>query len=375
MRADPKNQCVALVTHSLDRGGSPMSLWNLARKLDGWKRIVISEKEGPMREKFEQSGCTVLILPRTGFFQIGLIWNFIRIFREHRVNLAHLNTLTSYYKYAALAAWIKRIPVIWFIRENVTEKRCLKLHRWIKNISTFIVPVSREIARSLYPEGVPPKVRVIYNGIEEASGGTGSSDMRATLGLPSDVAVVGCVAALEERKGVADLIEAVRLLKAQNGNFHLVCLGKDRSRSQSYRTALEKQVREAGLESRVHFLGDHPDPLAVYPEFDLFVLPAYWEGCARTLLEAMLQKCPVITTFAGGNPEVIKNGETGLVVPAGDPVALAGAIQTLLTDRAFALHLAEAAHRDWHARFTLDEHVRNVLDAYHAALKQTIEAR
>ncbi|MEI8341807.1 MAG: glycosyltransferase family 4 protein [Verrucomicrobiota bacterium] len=369
MTNDLKKNSVVLVTHSLDRGGSPMSLWNLARKLEGWNRMVISEKDGPMREKFEQAGCTVRIFPRTGFFQIGLLWNFIRTFREQKADIVHLNTLTSYYKYAAIAAWIQRIPVIWFIRENVTERRCLKLHGWIKKISTFIVPVSREIAGSLYPEGVPSKVRVIYNGIEPPAGGTESVGMRESLGLASGIPLVGCVAALEERKGVADLIEAVRLLKEPLPQFHLVCLGKDRSRTQRYRLALEKQVREADLKDRIHFLGDHPNPLAVYPEFDLFVLPAYWEGCARTLLEAMLQKCPVITTFGGGNPEVILDRKTGLLVQAGDSVALAGAIQTMLTDRPLALSLAEAAYLDWLERFTLDEHVRNVLKVYREALE------
>ena len=361
---------IAFVTHSLDRGGSPMSLWNLARKLDRWKRIVISEKDGPMREKFEAAGCAVHILPRTGFLQIGLVWKFMRLFRSQRVDLVHLNTLTSYFKYPAIAARLKKIPVIWFIRENVNERRCLKLHGWIKRLSTRIVPVSREIASSLYPKGAPSKLRVIYNGIEPPPATEPPARLRESLGIPAGVQLAGCVAALEERKGVADLIKAVGLLKKSNPDFHLVCLGRDRCRSQRYRLALEKLMSDAGVDNRVHLLGDHPNPLAVYPELDLFVLPAYWEGCARTLLEAMLQNCPVVTTFAGGNPEVIKGNETGLLVPAGDPEALAEAVRTLLDDRTLARRLADAAHRDWQARFTLDEHVRQVLEVDREALQR-----
>lgn len=358
---------IAFVTHSLDRGGSPMSLWNLARKLDRWKRVVISEKDGPMRERFEQAGCVVRILPRTGFLQIGLVLDFMRIFRTEQVDLVHLNTLTSYYKYPAIAAWLKKIPVVWFIRENVRERRCMKLHGWIKRLSSVIVPVSREIADSLYPDGSPPKVRVIYNGIEQPAK-TEPVHLRESLGIPAGTQLAGCVAALEDRKGIGDLIKAAGILKESGLTFHLVLLGKDRSRSQSYRLAMEKLVSASGLEPHVHFLGDHPNPIAVYPELDLFILPAYWEGCARTLLEAMLQNCPVITTSAGGNPEVIKDRETGLLVPAGDPSALANAIRTLLNDRSLAHSLATAAHRDWKERFTLDRHVENVLDAYRAAL-------
>ena len=369
MNIERQKPCVALVTHSLDWGGSPLSLWNLARKLTDWKRIVISEKEGPLREQFESAGCVVHVVPRTGFMQLGLTRRLAGLFRQERVSLVHLNTLTSYYKYAAIAARLKKIPVVWFIREDVREKRCRKLFWWIKTLADRIVPVSQEISANLYPAGAPAKVCVIYNGIEMPPVATASAALRDALKLSPTTPLIGCVAALEPRKGVEDLIKAFAEVVKQFSNAHLVCLGKDRSRDQHYRRQLESLISQLGLASQIHLLGEVANPIGAYREFDLFVLPTHWEGCARTLLEAMLQKCPVITTVAGGNPEVIQHQNTGWLVPPGDPAALASAIQTLLKDRSAARNLAEAAHADWLKRFTLDRHVENVLAVYQAALK------
>lgn len=355
---------LAMVTHSLDRGGSPISLWNLARRLSDCYRVVVSEKDGVVRERFEQAGMAVRLEPRGGPLEAGLLWRFIRLFRTERIQLVHLNTLTSYFKYPALAARLIGIPVVWFIREDVREPRCRKLLPWIKLLATRIVPVSSEIARNLYPTGCPSKVQVILNGIEPAPAGVASGALRRQLGVPADEPLVGCVAALEPRKGVGDLVAALAQLHAGGFRLHGVCLGQDRSASQVHRRRLEQQAMAAGISDRFHLLGDHPNPLEVYPEFDVFALPAHWEGCARTLLEAMLQGRPIVTTDGGGNPEVIRHGETGLVVPVGNRAGLAEAVCTLLTNRTLARQLGRAARADLDRRFTLQQHVSEVRALY-----------
>ncbi len=359
---------VALVTHSLDRGGSPISLWNLARRLPDCHRVVVSEKDGVVRERFEQAGMAVRLEPRGGLLETGLLWRFVRLFRTEGIQLVHLNTLTSYFKYPALAARLLGIPVVWFIREDVREPRCRKLLLWIKLLATRIVPVSAEIARNLYPSGCPAKVRVILNGIEPAPAGVASGALRRQLGVPAGEPLVGCVAALEPRKGVGDLVAALAQLHGGGLRLHGVCLGQDRSTSQLHRRRLEQQATEAGIRDRFHLLGDHPNPLEVYPEFDVFVLPAHWEGCARTLLEAMLHGRPIVTTDGGGNPEVIRHGETGLVVPVGNRAELAEAVRTLVMNRPLALQLGTAARADLERRFTLDQHVAAVRAAYMEAM-------
>jgi len=366
----PKNTIrIALFTHSLDRGGSPISLWNLARKLNAsYFCVIVSEKDGPMRERFEKEGILVRIQPRAGVLNFILLWRLLLFLLMERIQLVHLNTFTSYYKYAALAARVCQIPVVWFIREDVRAKRCQKLLPWIKILASRIVSVSIEISKNLYPKCLPDKLKVIYNGIELTPAGSASNSFRSQLRIPENEMLVGCVAAIEPRKGIGDLLAAVALLNSQGLRFHIVCLGKDRSFGEVYKKALEDQALHAGMQDRFHLLGDHPNPIAIYPEFDVFVLPAHWEGCARTLLEAMLNSCPIITTNGGGNPEVILHGKTGLITPVGDSVKMAEALKKLYFDRELALNLGKAARAELELRFSLDSHVEKVCQIYNSAL-------
>ena len=363
---------IALFTHSLDRGGSPISLWNLARKLDGCYCFIISEKDGPMRQRFEKEGISVRIEPRAGVFNLILIWRLLSFFFVEKIQLAHLNTFTSYYKYAAIAARLCQIPVVWFIREDVRAKRCKKLFPWIKILASRVVAVSGEIANNLYTKGFPDKLKVVYNGIELAPVGLASNSLRSHLRIPENEILVGCVAAIEPRKGIGDLLSAVVLLTSQGMRLHLVCLGKDRSFGEVYKKDLEGLATIEGIQDRIHLLGDHPNPIAIYPEFDVFVLPAHWEGCARTLLEAMLNSCPIITTNGGGNPEVILHGETGLVTPVGDSGKMAEALKKLCVDRELAFKLGKAARADLELRFSLDSHVEKVCQIYNSALNNKV---
>jgi glycosyltransferase involved in cell wall biosynthesis len=155
-------------------------------------------------------------------------------------------------------------------------------------------------------------------------------------------------------------VDAVAALKREGKIVSLVVLGKDRSRSQAYKKLLEEKIRAAGLEKNIFLSGDNPNPMAVYAEFDVFALPTHWEGCARTLLEAMLARCPIVTTDAGGNPEIITHNQSGLLVKPGDVSALAAALKTLLEDRALAEKLLN--------RLTLERHVAAVREVYQDAL-------
>ncbi len=364
---------IVFVLHSLVRGGSPIFLLEFVRGLRGDRieMAVISEKDGPLREAFEQLGVKVHILPRGGFLELGLLRRMIRCLRSERADLVHLNTFSSYYKYGALAGRILRLPVVWGIREDVRARRCRRLYPWIKSLATCIVPCSHEIAAALYPGGAPPKVEVVHDGIPLETAPAGSAGLRVMLELAPAVPLIGCVAALEPRKGIAELIDAFARLRQQGHKAHLVCVGEDRSAGHAYRPQLEKQIERLGLAGWVHLTGGRADVLGFYKQFDLLVLPTYWEGIARVLLEAVQARCPIVTTQAGGNGELIEDGEGGLLVPPGDVAALATAMARLLTDpelgRSFADHSARILQRD----FTLEKQVERMREIYRALLESS----
>jgi glycosyltransferase involved in cell wall biosynthesis len=111
------------------------------------------------------------------------------------------------------------------------------------------------------------------------------------------------------------------------------------------RAALERQARELGLETRVRFLGSvsREQVLRLFRAADASVLSSAWENFPHTVVEALAAGCPVIATAVGGVPEVIREGENGLLVPANDVPALAAAIRRLFDDEELRRRLAQAA--------------------------------
>jgi glycogen synthase len=143
------------------------------------------------------------------------------------------------------------------------------------------------------------------------------------------------------------LVAAAGLLKHPSAQVLLVGDGPQRK-------ALEREAKRIGIADRLHFVGflAHEELPAVLAHADLLVLPSIYEELGTVLLEAMQAALPIVASKTGGIPDVIEDGVNGLLVPPGDPEALARAIDRLLADRDLACRLSEGAHErakdyDW----------------------------
>lgn len=193
-----------------------------------------------------------------------------------------------------------------------------------------VVTVSRFVGEYLASAGVPrDRISAVPTGVDfsryQASpdGGT----LRAELGLPADVPLVGTVAILRRKKGHLELLEAIPSVLARHPEAHFVFAGDG---------PIEHVVREgvisAGLQDRVHMLGLRRDVVNILQSLDLFVLPTHQEALGTAFIEAAAMGVPAIGTRVDGVPEVVADGESGLLVPALDVAALAEAISRLLDD-------------------------------------------
>jgi glycosyltransferase involved in cell wall biosynthesis len=158
---------------------------------------------------------------------------------------------------------------------------------------------------------------------------------RARLGLPDGPLLVGIVATLRSWKGHRYLIDALGRLPYA----HLVIVGDGPQRA-----ALEEKARAPAVAGRVHFAGNQADVVPWLQSFDVFALPSYAnEGVPQALLQAAACGLPIVTTDAGAIGEVAHDGDTALVVPREDPVALSDALRRLASDAALAATLGERA--------------------------------
>jgi glycosyltransferase involved in cell wall biosynthesis len=163
---------------------------------------------------------------------------------------------------------------------------------------------------------------------------------RAELARNATAPIVLTIARLDAQKGISHLLDAAAAVP--DVSFAIAGDGPDRA-------ALEAQTAKLGLADRVRFLGHRRDVPALLAAADLFVLPSLYEGLPLSVLEAMAAGVPVVATAIGGTDEVVRDGETGTLVPPADPLALAAAITRTLADRDQAKRLAAGA-REFVAR-------------------------
>src|SRR5262249_54575150 len=198
----------------------------------------------------------------------------------------------------------------------------------------------REVATWTSPPS--PKVVTIYSGIDFAAIAPRKSReaVRETLALGDAWPVIGAVGHLREAKAYEVLIEAAGILRQSYPRLRLLIVGEGERRE-----FLESRIRDAGLSASVTLLGERRDVADLLGTFDVYAMSSLWEGVGRAMTEAMYRALPVVATAVYGVPELVLNGETGLVVPTRDPVALAASIDRLLCDRALADRLGAAARR------------------------------
>lgn len=355
-----------LVNHALGFGGSPISMLELAIGLRerGHEVITAGGGDGPMRERYEAHGFEVHVLPRRGPASLGLVLDFYRLVRRERIEVIHLNTLTSYFKYPAWAGRLAGVPVVWWSREDTSAKRCQRLVPSIRRLASHLVTVSKE--QTLHLQGVlaAERMHVFYKGIHPER----SKTELAHDDFPSDPAwqrpLVGYMGALETRKGFHDLVDAIARLRDRGIEPTVLVVGNDPSASQAYLQQVQQQIERLSLDAQFVFLGSLMNARRLYHHVDLFVLPTHWDCCARVLLEAMEARCPIVTTDAGGTPEMLVDGESALLVPAGDPERLGDAIGRALADPGAARERAELAHRIFLDRFLFEYHLDEVDTLY-----------
>ena len=213
-----------------------------------------------------------------------------------------------------------------------------------------IVAISESIRWQLQVCGIPvSRIKTIYEGMD-LSLYPMRNDLRArSSGEPI---VVGTVAHLSREKGLNHLVEAASMIPEVQKKMRFVIVGNGNCRQE-----LEEQVRDKGLQGVFHFAGFHSDVSAFMKSFDMFALPSLSEGLSSAILEAMAASLPIVATEVGGIPELVTDGENGLLVSPADPPALARAIQQLAENPEECLRMGQRGRARMEERFTLDRKI------------------
>ena len=208
------------------------------------------------------------------------------------------------------------------------------------------------------------RVDVVINAVEEAAqGGSSRREMRLRLGISESEFVFGFVGRLSDEKGVDHLLQAAESLVAQERSARFVIVG-DGPRKDDLLAA----TRSRGLEGKVDYVGFQSNTAPWYETFDAFVLPSLSEGTPMALLEAMAHGLPSVATAVGGVPQVVSDGENGLLVPAADRAKLCEAMRSLMTNAQLRAKLSDGAVELVRGSYGVDAWIEHVQDVYAKAL-------
>ena len=348
-------------------GGGEVSLLTLLEGLDRarWSPIAVVPSEGAVAVRCRELEIPTHVIPlptmrrpRPALFRSVMALR--ALIRSTGPSLLHANGSRAMF-YAGLAGRLSGRPVLWHVR--VADRDPL-LDRVLVRLAHTIVVNSHAVARRFAWLG-SEKVRCIYNGVdlERFSPRHPPLPLRRALGLPEDGPVVVSVGRFVAFKGYRYLLEAARQVEKRAPGVHWVLVGDGELRGE-----LEQLCQNLGMEAQVHFTGwreDTPDILALA---NLFVLPSLGEHFGRVLIEAMAMGKAVVATDAGGVPEIVDHGKTGLLVPPANPEAIADAVLTLLADPARSAQLGAASRRRAEAEFSLTHHVQAIEALYEEIL-------
>jgi glycosyltransferase involved in cell wall biosynthesis len=214
-----------------------------------------------------------------------------------------------------------------------------------------IIAVSDEVAHAVRRSARVPKDHIVTipNGVEpnEFRYDGNRWSLRRALGFPSERLIAITVGRLSRQKGYAHLLEALALMPVASRPLMLI-VGDGPDRPE-----LELRVSALGLEQDIQFLGHRRDVPALLAAADVFVLSSLWEGLPLALLEAMAAGLPAVVTAVGGNPEVVEDGTSGLLVPPGDEQAFSTALSHLLEDSSRRERMGRAASQRFDQCFSL----------------------
>lgn len=302
-------------------------------------------------------------LSRSSAFDVGLVSALAGIMRTRCVDVVHTHAWGTLLEGSLAATWSRTAHVVHGEHGTMELKPLnVRLQRVLWRKADRLLAVSHELANRMTARvGVRrDEITVIPNGVDtERFGHMPREQARKALSLPVDVFVVVAIGRLVAVKNYPLLIEAARLVRAAGVHLQLLVAGDGPLRDE-----LEQRIRDAGMEGTVRLLGVRTDTSTLLAAADAFALTSRSEGMSNTILEAMAAGRPVVATRVGGNPELVQEGVTGLLVTADSPQELAESLLALSADRARSEQLGARARQRVEAEFSVRRMIARYTDLY-----------
>ena len=374
---------IALLSHLASEEaptGAERSLALLALGLSAGGHEVVVATPGPwaLREELEAGGVVVATVPVRQCWLVqygpqplwrqaarGLRYAFpdsggrrLRAWlSELMPDAVHVNCLSNLR--GAAAARALGLPVVWHLREILPPG---SRRRWfagrLRCDATRIVAVSEAVAEWVREEGLGDRVEVVHNGVDPPDDGFDREALRDRFDLPPEAVVVGLFSQLVVHKGAFDLVRAAHSAVAENPRLHFLVAGHGPA---SFADQLRREIEAGAAAGQIRVVPPQAEIWELLAAVDMLALPTQWpDPLPRSVMEAMAAGRPVVAYDAGGVPEMVVDGETGMLCQPGEVEDLSRAIVEMAANEALRNRLGEAGRRRARELFSVALHVERM---------------
>jgi L-malate glycosyltransferase len=364
---------VGFVLHVMNVAGAEVLVAETIRRLGARIDPVIFciDEVGALGHRMREEGVDVIAFDRRPGLDLRVAWRMAAEIRARELDVVHAHQYTPFF-YGSIAARLSHVrPRVIFTEHGRHFPDVVSPKRWIVNRMVFdrladnVNAVCEFSARALRDKDgfVHRAIEVIPNGVDLPRYAPVDRDKtRAALGLDQTRRYVATIARFHPVKDHRTLLTAFAEVARVRADVDLLLVGDGPLRSD-----LERQSADLDIADRVRFLGVRDDVANILRAIDVFALTSVSEAASITLLEAMASELPVVVTAVGGNPEIVRDGIDGFLVPRRSSAGVAKALLRILGDRSMAAAMGHAGAERVRAKFSLDAAISRYHTLYTSA--------
>lgn len=371
---------VLFFTDTLYRlAGAERNLFEIVSRLsqDRFKSTVVCFRGGDAIKYFHEIGIEVINLNQARIYTLGAF--FKALWLASFIKKKGIKVVVTYHEgsdfFASLLARLCGVPVLVSSRRDMgyrLKKNHIFLYKRINCLFDRIVTVSDAVKNVIFErEGAPwHKLITVHNGVESAKfcAQPDVQMLKASFGIPENIAIVGILAALRRIKGHRFFIDAASIILKEFPRVHFVIATW--ADDNDYYRELKEHIKQLGIENNFTFIIGCSEANKILPIFDISVLSSINEGFPNAVLESMAARKPVVATRAGGTEEAVIHEKTGLLVPPRDSGTLAKSILKLLRDQELSKRMGECGRETALDKFEIKVMIRKIESIFEQLLEE-----
>jgi len=360
-------------------GGGESHVIDVVKFLDRsiFEPYVISFTDGPMISELEDMDVKSHVIPTQNAFDTHIWSKISKFIDENEIDLIHAHGSRAQSN-VFWSARKKRKPLIYTVhgwsfhddQKVLAQKVRIISEKFMVNMADMVINVSWSNQQTGLKKIGKYNNRVINNGIDlnKFSSKVSASELKATLQIPKDKIVVGCIMRMTKQKNPMGMLRAFRQANQQVGNLHLLLVGDGELMPQ-----IKAYIDKHSLESNVTLTGNQKDIPQLLSMIDIYCLPSLWEGLPLSLLEAMAMRKAIIATRVDGTKELIQEGVNGLIIEPNDTKSLAEKVVFLSKQKEIRTEYGRLAESLIIRDHSVTKMVKEIEEVYFSLLNKKFE--